>query len=82
MAPKTDVQKNPVCRQSKKSEFPTKSTRLRQRLIRTLKLPQLILHVDSKQKNEFHFPENREIQTKLLAELVQNEGPVHFDYAR
>ena len=36
---------------------------------------------DSKQKNEFHFPENRENQTKLLAELVQNEGPVHFDYA-
>ena len=36
---------------------------------------------DSRQKNEFHFPENREIQTKLLAELIQNEGPVHFDYA-
>ena len=36
---------------------------------------------DSRQKNEFHFPENRENQTKLLAELVQNEGPVHFDYA-
>ena len=36
---------------------------------------------DSRQKNEFHFPENREIQTKLLAELVQKEGPVHFDYA-
>jgi REase_MTES_1575/Protein of unknown function (DUF3320) len=37
--------------------------------------------IDSKQKNEFHFPENRENQTKLLAELIQNEGPVHFDYA-
>ena len=36
---------------------------------------------DSKQKNEFHFPENRENQTKLLAELIQNEGPVHFDYS-
>jgi len=36
---------------------------------------------DSRQKNEFHFPENREIQTKLLNELIQNEGPVHFDYA-
>src|SRR5208283_4959837 len=32
-------------------------------------------------KNEFHFPENREMQTKLLAELVENESPVHFDYA-
>jgi hypothetical protein len=37
--------------------------------------------MDSKQKNQFHFPENRENQTKLLIELVRNEGPVHFDYA-
>jgi hypothetical protein len=36
---------------------------------------------DSKQKNQFHFPENRANQTKLLDELIQNEGPVHFDYA-
>jgi len=36
---------------------------------------------NSKQKNEFHYPENRENQTKMLTELVQNEGPVHFDYA-
>ena len=35
----------------------------------------------SKQKNEFYFPENRENQAKLLSELIQNEGPVHFDYA-
>ncbi len=35
----------------------------------------------SRQKNEFHFPENRETQTRLLAELVEKEGPVHFDYA-
>jgi superfamily I DNA and/or RNA helicase len=35
----------------------------------------------SRQKNEFYFPENRVDQTKLLAELVENEGPVHFDYA-
>ncbi len=37
--------------------------------------------VDSKQRNEFHFPENRENQTKLLSELIVNEGPVHFNYA-
>ncbi len=37
--------------------------------------------VNSKQKNEFHFPKNRENQTKLLNELIVNEGPVHFDYA-
>ena len=37
--------------------------------------------VNSKQKNEFHFPVNRGNQTNLLDELVQNEGPVHFDYA-
>ncbi len=36
---------------------------------------------NSRQKNEFHFPENRQTQTKLLAQLVEKEGPVHFDYA-
>lgn len=35
----------------------------------------------SKQKNEFHYPENRDIQTQLLGELVEKEGPIHFDYA-
>jgi hypothetical protein len=35
----------------------------------------------SKQKNEFHYPANREIQTRLLGELVEKEGPIHFDYA-
>ncbi|MCL2134550.1 MAG: DUF3320 domain-containing protein [Candidatus Bathyarchaeota archaeon] len=35
----------------------------------------------SRQKNEFHYPENREIQTHLLGELVAKEGPIHFDYA-
>ena len=33
------------------------------------------------QKNEFHFPENRSIQSRLLEELVKAEGPIHFDYA-
>jgi hypothetical protein len=35
----------------------------------------------SQQKNEFHFQCNRELQRNLLAELVENEGPIHFDYA-
>ncbi len=35
----------------------------------------------SKQKNEFHYPANREIQTRLLGELIDKEGPIHFDYA-
>jgi very-short-patch-repair endonuclease/DNA polymerase III delta prime subunit len=35
----------------------------------------------SNQKNEFHYPENRDIQTHLLGELVEKEGPIHFDYA-
>jgi signal recognition particle GTPase len=38
-------------------------------------------NVDSRVKNEFHFPENRENQTKLLGDLIANEGPLHFDYA-
>ncbi|NLE05858.1 MAG: DUF3320 domain-containing protein, partial [Crenarchaeota archaeon] len=33
------------------------------------------------QKNEFHFPANRAQQTRLLAELVKAEGPIHFEYA-
>ncbi|MBY9013951.1 MAG: DUF3320 domain-containing protein, partial [Candidatus Lokiarchaeota archaeon] len=33
------------------------------------------------QKNAFHFDCNRDLQSKLLEELVNNEGPVHFDYA-
>jgi hypothetical protein len=31
--------------------------------------------------NEFHFQENRQLQARLLEELIQNEGPIHFDYA-
>lgn len=38
------------------------------------------MHI-SNQKNEFHYPANREIQTRLLGELVEKEGPIHFDYA-
>ena len=33
------------------------------------------------QRNEFHFPENRILQSRLLEELVREEGPIHFDYA-
>jgi hypothetical protein len=35
----------------------------------------------SVQKNEFHFPENRILQSRLLEELVREEGPIHFDNA-
>jgi hypothetical protein len=33
------------------------------------------------QANEFHFQENRQLQSRLLEELVNEEGPIHFDYA-
>jgi very-short-patch-repair endonuclease len=33
------------------------------------------------EKNEFHFQENRILQSRLLEELVREEGPIHFDYA-
>lgn len=33
------------------------------------------------QKNEFCFKENRVLQSRLLEELVREEGPVHFLYA-
>ena len=35
----------------------------------------------SVQKNEFHFPENRVLQSRLLEELVREEGPIHLEYA-
>jgi hypothetical protein len=35
----------------------------------------------SKQKNEFAFETNRALQTRLLAELIKEEGPIHIDYA-
>ena len=35
----------------------------------------------SDRKNEFHFRWNLDTQSRLLAELVREEGPVHFDYA-
>jgi len=35
----------------------------------------------SVRKNAFHFDCNRDLQSKLLEELVNNEGPIHFDYA-
>ncbi len=38
-------------------------------------------HSPQLQKNEFYYPENRQIQTDLLSELVEKEGPIHFDYA-
>ena len=79
-APKTDVQKNTLCRYRKNrctlQSLPAKSNLQPLHQSRNSQN-----HIDSKQKNEFHFPENRENQTKLLAELIQNEGPVHFDYA-
>jgi hypothetical protein len=37
--------------------------------------------IETRVRNQFHFPENRADQTRLLEELIQNEGPVHFDYA-
>jgi hypothetical protein len=33
------------------------------------------------EKNEFHFQENRILQSRLLEDLVREEGPIHFDYA-
>jgi hypothetical protein len=79
-APITDVQKNQFSGVEKfavpYNVYPLKAT-----YNPYIKVPNGRSTVDSKTKNEFHFPENRENQTKLLAELIANEGPVHFDYA-
>ncbi len=79
-APKTDVQKNTFSG-IEKIGVPYKVYPLKATYNPYIKVATSKTTVDSKQRNEFHFPENRENQTKLLSELIQNEGPVHFDYA-
>jgi REase_MTES_1575/Protein of unknown function (DUF4011)/AAA domain/Protein of unknown function (DUF3320) len=79
-APKTDVQKNTFSG-IEKIGVPYKVYPLKATYNPYIKVATSKTTVDSKQRNEFHFPENRENQTKLLADLIQNEGPVHFDYA-
>ena len=80
LAPKTDIQKNTFAG-IEKIGVPYKVYPLKATYNPYIKVATAKTTYDSKQKNEFHFPENRENQTKLLAELIQNEGPVHFDYA-
>jgi hypothetical protein len=80
LAPATDVQKNNYGG-IEKIGVPYKVHPLRAIYNPYIKVATARATVDSKQKNEFHFPENRENQTKMLAELIANEGPVHFDYA-
>ena len=79
-ASQTDVQKNTFAG-IEKIGVPYKVYPLKATYNPYIKVATAKSKYDSKQKNEFHFPENRENQTKLLAELIQNEGPVHFDYA-
>jgi len=45
-------------------------------IIRTSNYPYSLI-----KKNAFHFDCNRNLQSRLLEELVNNEGPIHFDYA-
>jgi very-short-patch-repair endonuclease len=80
MAPETDVQKIEFAG-IEKIGVPYKVHPLKASFSPYIKVATASSTYDSKQKNEFHFPENRENQTKLLDELVQNEGPIHFDYA-
>jgi very-short-patch-repair endonuclease len=80
MAPKTDVQKIEFAG-IETIGVPYKTYPLKASFNPYIKVASANRTVDSKQKNEFHFPENRENQTKLLDEIVRNEGPVNFDYA-
>jgi very-short-patch-repair endonuclease len=79
-APKTDIQKNQFAG-VEKIGVPYKIHPLKATYNPYIKVATARSTYDSRQKNQFHYPENRENQTKLLAELIQNEGPVHFDYA-
>jgi hypothetical protein len=77
---KIDVQKNTFAG-IEKIGVPYKVYHLKATYNPYIKVATAKTTVDSKQRNEFHFPENRENQTRLLFELIQNEGPIHFDYA-
>jgi len=79
-APLTDVQKNQYGG-IEKLGTPYKVYPLKATYNPYIKAQTAKSSVDSRVKNEFHFPENRENQTKLLAELITNEGPIHFEYA-
>ncbi len=79
-APQTEVQKN-MFAGTEKIGVPYKVYPLRATYNPYIKVATAKTSYNSKQRNEFYFPENRENQTKLLSELIQNEGPVHFDYA-
>ncbi len=79
-APTTDVQRNQFSG-IEKLGVPYKVYPLKATFSPYIKIVTGKSSVNSKQKNEFHFPDNRKNQTKLLFELIQNEGPVHFDYA-
>ncbi len=46
-----------------------------------VKIPISKYPYSSIQKNEFHFEANRALQSRLLAELIKEEGPIHLDYA-
>jgi hypothetical protein len=78
-APQTDIQKNTFAG-IEKIGVPYKVYPLKATYNPYIKVISAKTTIDSKQRNEFHFPENRENQTRLLADLIQNEGPVHFDY--
>ena len=80
LSPQTDVQKN-VFVGIEKIGIPYKVYPLKANYNLYIKVATAKTSYSSKQRNEYHFPENRENQTKLLSELIQNEGPVHFDYA-
>ncbi len=76
----TDIQKNTYAG-IEKIGVPYKVYPLKATYNPYIKVVSAKTSIDSKQRNEFHFPENRENQTKLLVDLIQNEGPIHFDYA-
>ena len=78
--PRTDIQRNTFAG-IEKIGVPYKVYPLKATYNPYIKVITAKTTIDSRQRNEFHFPENRENQTKLLAELIENEGPIHFDYA-
>jgi len=68
-------------RTTEKIGIPYKLTELKAKYQPHIRVQTYRWPYSSLRKNEFHMIENRPEQARLLAKLVKEEGPIHFEYA-
>ncbi len=66
---------------SERIGIPYRVHRLKANFSPYLRIPLSKYPYSAVEKNEFYFQENRVLQSRLLEELVREEGPIHFDLA-